>query len=151
MLCEEVRMKKTPVDIRIVVIVFLLCFFTLSAILGRTSPKGEQAADKAQVALQNISPCLEPDWKRTEKLIEGEPEWICADMKTNWTSINLDLLIFNEAGDYVYSDDAPFSSGSIAWTIYPPLPPGKYTARITGFRGPKYADFEFEVVKKGNE
>jgi hypothetical protein len=87
-----------------------------------------------------------------EKLTGGEVQWICADMKTDWPSIDLGLKIFNkEDGSYVYSDYAPFSSGSIAWIIYPSLPPGKYGARITGFRSPTFASFDFEVVEKGNK
>ncbi|MBL0346935.1 hypothetical protein [Candidatus Villigracilis affinis] len=144
--------NKLSFDIRIVAIVFFVCFLALSAILGRISSNGEKLPEEPKVTLQNISPCLEPDWKRVEKLTEGEPQWICADMKTDWLSIDLGLKIFHsEDGKYVYSDYSEVSSGLITFIIYPPLPPGKYGARITGFRGPTYVNFEFEVVKKGNE
>ena len=144
--------NKLSFDIRIVAIVFLMCFLVLNAVLGQVSPKGEQPTEEVQVALQNMSPCLEPDWKRVEKLTEEDPQWICADLKTDQSSIDLGIKVSNkEDRNQVYSDYAPFSSGSIAWIIYPPLPPGKYEARITGFRGPTYANFDFQVAEKDNK
>jgi hypothetical protein len=133
----------------------LIAFFAFGVVfwmvLWFVVPPGEKP-EELKVNVQNISPCLEPNWKRVEKLTEGQPQWICADIKTDKPSINLDLKIFNrEDGNYIYSDDAPFSSGSIAWIIYPPLPPGEYGARITGFRGPTFASFEFEVVETSNK
>jgi hypothetical protein len=144
--------KKLLFDIKIAAFVFFACGLALFTALGRVSSNGEKP-EEPKVTLQNISPCLESDWKRMEKLTEGEPQWICADMKTNISSIDLGLYIFqSEDRKYVYSDYSECSSGLVAWIIYPSLPSGKYWAEITGIRGdPTYANFEFEVVEKGNK
>ena len=64
--------NKLSFDIRIAAFVFLVCFLALNAVLVRVSSNGEKPPEEPKVTLQNISPCLEPDWKRVEKLSEGE-------------------------------------------------------------------------------
>jgi hypothetical protein len=144
-------MRKITLDVRvslIIVVVFLTAFL---AILDKSLTSIALPNDE-RVSIHNISPCLEPDWRRVEKLSEEDAQWICADVISDSTLIDLDLYIDNrENGSSVYFDTETFSSGSIAWIIYPPIPPGKYNAKITGLRGPIYASFEFEVVENSNK
>jgi hypothetical protein len=128
-----------------------VCSMIFFAVLEWALPEG-QIPEEPKVVLQNISPCLEPDWKLIEKLTEKDTQWICADMKTDKPAVTLNLSVFKgENGDCVYSDDFSYSSGPVGFIIYPSLPAGKYKAKITGMRGnPIYAKFEFEIVEGGD-
>ena len=104
-----------------------------------------------QVTIANPSPCLLVDGKLTslENLEEGTPQYICGDMTTDTSPINLTLLIYPSdnylKSVYVTSDD--FKQGTLTFIIDPPLPPGKYRALIMYART-AFADLYFDVQEK---
>lgn len=97
---------------------------------------------------ENVGPCLGSSQKTVERFKEGDQQYICADMKTNESTVYLELHVFtSDKKKQVYVRGVAFTSGPISYIIYPPLPPGKYWAYISWAR-PALVDFEFEVVEK---
>ncbi len=104
-----------------------------------------------EFTFHNAGPCLGPGQNLMKGFVEGEPQYICADMVTNESTVNLELHVFkSENKDQVYVDGETFASGPISFAISPPLPPGKYWAKITWSR-PALTDFEFEVIRKNTK
>lgn len=122
----------------------MVLFFTLESV----SPPGRRTPIAPEFAFDNVGPCLGLSRDLVERFEVGDKQYICAEMKTNEPAVYLELRVFT--GDkkrQVYVDGDTFAPGSISFTINPPLPPGKYWAKITWSR-PALVDFEFEVVEE---
>jgi hypothetical protein len=80
---------------------------------------------------------------------EGTAQYICGDMVTDTSPVDLTLLIYPSdiylKSEYVTSSD--FEQGAIIFIIDPPLPPGKYRALIMYART-TFADIYFDVKEK---
>ena len=99
-----------------------------------------------EFSFENVGPCLEKSPDIVESFHAGDQQFICADMKTSEPTAYLELHVFtSNMKKQVYVDGKTFPSGPIYFVIYPPLPPGKYWAKIAWSR-PALVDFEFEVV-----
>ena len=87
-----------------------------------------------QVTIDNATPCLLVDKKpvSVDNFEEGTPQYICGDMVTDTSPVDLTLLIYTSdiylKSKYVTSSD--FEQGDIIFTTDPPLSPGKYRALI---------------------
>jgi len=104
-----------------------------------------------QVTIENPSPCLLVDGKQIslENFKEGTSQYICGDMTTDTSPINLTLLIY-PSDSYlksVYVTSADFKQGTVIFMIDRPLPPGKYRALIMYART-AFADIYFDVKEK---
>ena len=121
----------------------MVLFFTLDSIL----PEGRDPV-VPEFTFENVGPCLESSQDIVERFEVGDQQYICANMKTNESTVYLELHVFtSDKKKQVYVDGNTFSSGPISFAIYPPLPPGKYWAKISWSR-PALVDLEFEVVEK---
>lgn len=104
-----------------------------------------------QVTIENATPCLIEDGKRisVENFDEGMPQYICGEMTTDTSPVNLTLLIY--PSDIfiksVYATSGNFTQGAISFSIDPPWPPGKYRALVMYART-TFADVYFDVNEK---
>lgn len=131
-----------------VLLILWACGMLLFFVLESISPPGRRTPIVPNFTFNNVGPCLEISRDLVERFKVGDQQYICADMKTNASPVYLELHVFtSENNDQVYVDGSTFASGPISYIIYPPLPPGKYWAKITWSR-PALVDFEFEVVEK---
>jgi hypothetical protein len=98
-----------------------------------------------------MTACLIEDGKRisVENFEEGTPQYICGEMTTDTSPVNLTLLIY--PSDFflkpVYVTSAHLKHGLISFSIEPPLPPGKYRALVKWART-AFADIYFDVNEK---
>jgi len=129
------------------VVILWICGVLFAFVFKIVLPPGEKPV-APEFTFRNVGPCLGIDRKRVEKFEVGDKQYICADMETDKSQAQLYLYIFtSENKDQVYVDGAKFNSGPIMYHIAPPLPPGKYWAKISLGRS-ALVDFEFEVVEK---
>ena len=104
-----------------------------------------------QVTIENATPCLIEDGKRisVENFEEGTSQYICGEMTTDTSPVNLTLLIY--PSDIfiksLYATSANFTQGAISFSINPPLPSGKYRALVMYART-TFADIYFDVNQK---
>jgi hypothetical protein len=122
----------------------MLFFFALEA----TSPSGKRTPVIPEFTFSNVGPCLEASQDIVERFTTEDQQYVCADMKTDESTVYLELHVFTkDSKDQVYVDGSTFTSGPISFAIDPPLPPGKYWAYISWSK-PALVDFEFEVTEK---
>lgn len=142
-LLADIKKVMAPLFI-ILWIVGMVFFFTLKSI----SIPVARTPEIPDFAFDNFGPCLESSQNIVDKFVVGDQQFICANMRSNETNVYLELHIYtSDKNKQVYVDGGSFSSGPIAFAIYPPLPPGNYWAKITWAR-PALVSFELEVVGK---
>ena len=101
-----------------------------------------------KVTIQNATPCLIQGGEQlsVEDFDTGTPQFICGDMTTDTSPVNLTLVIHPAdnvwTSVYVIEDD--FWQGAISFSINPPLPPGEYRALVMHART-TFADIYFDV------
>lgn len=104
-----------------------------------------------KITIDNATPCLIQDGKRiyVENFEAGTPQYICGEMTTDTSLVNLTLLIYPSdifiKATYVTS--ANLKQGAISFLIEPPLLPGKYRALVQWART-TYVDIYFDVNGK---
>jgi hypothetical protein len=129
-------------------IVLLICGMVMFFTLEKIVIPGARTPAIPEFAFENAGPCLESSKDIVERFEVGDQQYICADMKTSESTVYLELRVFtDDKKKQVYVDGGTFTSGPISFAIYPPLPPGKYWAKIAWSR-PALVDFEFEVMEK---
>ena len=104
-----------------------------------------------QVTIDNAGPCLIEDGRRVsvENFEEGTAQYICGEMTTDTSPVNLTLSIYPSdiTIKSIYITSAELRQGSIYFPIEPPLPPGKYRALVMHART-AFADIYFQVKEK---
>ena len=121
------------------------CIAIFAFCLDILLPPGMETKEP-EFRFENVGPCLENSRDILERFQVGDQQYICADLKTSEPAVYLELHIFtNNKEKQIYVDGETFASGPISFYIYPPLPPGRYWAKITWAR-PALVDFEIEVV-----
>jgi hypothetical protein len=122
----------------------VLLVYNLIPLIGKDLPS-------PQVTIDNPTPCLIEDGKQisVENFDEGTSQYICGEMTTDISPVNLTLLIY--PSDIfiksVYATSANFTQGTISFSIDSPLPPGKYRALVMYART-TFADIYFGVNEK---
>jgi hypothetical protein len=105
-----------------------------------------------EIDVQNMRPCLVENKNIVfvENFIEGTSQFVCSDVTTDMPPVHLTLIVepvenFPPGPEFVGSEQV--ENGFTYFEVDPPLPVGKYRARILYART-TYADIYFEVQEE---
>lgn len=126
-----------------------LCGMALFFMLGSISHfLDAKTPTTPNFTFDNVGTCLEPNQKLVERFVLEDQQYVCAIMATDEPNVYLELHVYtSDKQKQVYVTGKTFTSGQISFYIYPPLPPGKYWAKITWAK-PALTDFFFDVTEK---
>lgn len=126
------------------------CVALFALFLDFLLPSGRKP-NVPEFKFENVGACLETSQNIVEQFVVGNHQYVCADMETNVSPVYLELRVFtSDKKKQVYVRGGTFASGSISFIIDPPLPPGRYWAKIVWAR-PALTDFEFEVITRNDD
>ena len=143
---NPVQSDKWRRQIFFVVITLLIFYIVCSRILNVVLSHSTRLV-MPTFHFSNVGPCLGEGEILLTAFKAGDPQYICGDFETDEPNVVLYLNIYTrEEKDKVYDTAGLFTSGSIAFQIDPPLPPGEYWGYIYWSRS-ALVDFDFDVLK----
>lgn len=145
------KLASPPSIAKVIALLFIIlgiCAVVLFFIVEFVSFPLARTPAVPEFTFENLGPCLEPSGDIVERFKVGDQQYICADLKTGKLNVFLELYVFtSDKKKQVYVGGGTFKSGPISFIIYPPLPPGRYWAKIVWSR-PALIDFQFEVLDR---